>query len=348
MPPRVHIFNNIRATQDTARIRTELFYGASSPFSLLQHLEVHLPAQASPAAYSEVDTDEVQDGGESIKSYSYQSIVFEDLTTPMQHASHFAIISYAVAKASLRNFLLTASHRMPFLDSNNLCNAFERLYGHGDSTPLDTPDRAIIVIALAMGATPTINNPCRQNFLTQARAEAESMMYNISLKTLQATLMMAQCEFEAGNPNICYLRLGSAIRKAFAAGIHRASSLEAKQTMWALYCDESLICFQFGRQFGLIEENIAMPMHEKLSYMSFFVRLCTIVRSAYRIYCLNGTIAADLSWAKTVHGQLCEFSSMLKADMAVEIGGQPYALTGDKLSWHITLSYGKSASCFGH
>ena len=76
MPPRLHIFNNIRATQNTARGTTELFYGASSPFSVLQHLDAHLPMQGSPAVYPEPGVEEVQNGDRSIRSYNYQNIVF--------------------------------------------------------------------------------------------------------------------------------------------------------------------------------------------------------------------------------------------------------------------------------
>ncbi|KAF1930423.1 uncharacterized protein M421DRAFT_418748 [Didymella exigua CBS 183.55] len=68
MPPRLAIFNNIRATQNTSRGRTELFYGASSPFSVLQHLDAHLPMQGTPAVYPSPDGEEVQNGDRSIKS----------------------------------------------------------------------------------------------------------------------------------------------------------------------------------------------------------------------------------------------------------------------------------------
>ena len=343
MPLRVHIFNNIRATNDASG--TELFYGASSNFSLLQHLNVHLPTQTVLAPHPEVIANGVQDGGESIRRYNYQSLVFDSLVPPVQRVANSALISYDLAKAYLRNFLLTASHRTPFLEQDRLCSIFELLYTPGDDSSLQPSDKSIVIIALAIGATPSTDSPCRQHLIAQARAEAESKLYDISLKAVQIALLMAQCEFDAGNSNICYLQLGGAIRKSFAAGLHRAASLEAKQTMWTLFCNESLICFMLGRQPVLKEEDIAIPTVEEVSYISSFVRLCIIVQSAYRIYCSKdaSSMVDDLDLAHSINRQLCEFSSILTANLALDIGGPLYALTGEKLSWHITISYRNSS-----
>lgn len=340
LPPRLHIFNNIRATQDTARRRTELFYGASSPFSLLQHLDAHLPTPGSPAVDPSPSSDEVQDGGESIRSYNYESIVFDHLPNSHQEPDALTSTSYAPAKVALRNFLVTACPRLPFLDPNELCANFERAYSSSKSESLATADKALVAVALGIGALPLNDLSCRQLFLAQARAEAVSTMYNIDLRTVQATLMMAQFEFEAGNPNICYLHLGSAIRKAFAAGVHRINTREAKQTMWVLYCNESLLCFKLGRQQGLTDEDIVIPKPEDTSCLSYFVRLCSIVRGAHRTYHINDTVVADLNSAKSTHQQLCELSIELKANTGVDIGGQLYTLAGENLAWHITISYG--------
>ncbi|KAF3034568.1 hypothetical protein E8E11_004275 [Didymella keratinophila] len=246
MPPRLAIFNNIRATQNTSRGRTELYYGASSPFSVLQHLDAHLPMQGAPAVYPSPDGEKVSNGDRSIRSYNYQTIVFDHLPDPVPYLNGFDHTSYADAKIALRNFLVTACPRMPFLDQNIACNNFEKLFGRMGGTVLSTAERAIVVAALGLGAYPLADLPNRQLFLTQARAEAVTVMYDINTEAVHATLMLAQLEFEAGSPNICYLHLGGAIRKAFAAGVHRSETQVSKHTMWTLYCYESLICFTLG------------------------------------------------------------------------------------------------------
>ncbi|KAB2575723.1 hypothetical protein DBV05_g5625 [Lasiodiplodia theobromae] len=335
----MHIFNNIRTTHAAAG--TELFYGASSVFSLLQHLDIHLPIQATPVPQPQPGVDEVHDGDESIQRYNYQNIAFDCIPQPTSRAVQSVFISQDLARASLRNFLLTAYHLTPFLEPEKLSLTLEKLYIPSENSSLEQADRALVVVAMATGAALAKDNPCREHLLAQARAETESMLYAISLRAVQVALLMAQCEFESGNPNISYLQLGSAVRKAFAAGIHRATSLEAKQTMWALYCAESMVCFMIGRNPSMTEDDIVAPTLEQPSYMGSFVRLCTIVRSAYSIYRPDTTmtVANDISRANSVYQQLLEFSSTLKEDLSLEIGGQLYALTGEALSWHVTISY---------
>ena len=298
--------------------------------------------QGSPAVYPEPGVEEVQNGDRSIRSYNYQNIVFDHLPDPVLHLSAFDSTSYAPAQIALRNFLVTACPRLPFLEPSILCANFERVYGRSDGIPLSTAERALVVAALGLGASPLTKLSHRQVFFAQARAEAVTIIYDINVKTVQATLMMAQFEFEAGSPNICYLHLGSAIRKAFAAGVHRSNTQEAKQTMWTLYCNESLICFKLGKQLGLADNDISFPPPEDVTYMAYFVRLCAIVRSAYKLYHLDDTVVSDLNAAKSVHQQLCKFATTINKNTRLEIGGQLYALAGEDLAWHIAFSYGKS------
>jgi hypothetical protein len=232
------------------------------------------------------------------------------------------------------------------LDPGDLCTTFEKLYKSTTHADVDPSERALLVIALGLGALPMFDLPHRQEFLAQARTEIQSMTYTINFKAVQATLMMAQFEFEAGSPNICYLHLGSAIRKAFAAGVHRVNTHEAKQTMWSLYCHESLLCFKFGRRSDLTEEDIAVPMQGDRSHLSYLVRLCTIVRSASQIYHLDNTVAGDLECAGSVHQRLREFAEEVRSHIGLDIGGPIYALSGEALAWHITLSYSEPCSSF--
>lgn len=341
MPSRLAIFNNIRATQETAQGRTELFYGASSPFSVLQHLDAHLPMRGVPATYPNPDVEEVQDGDRSIRSYNYQNIVFDHLPVNIPPLDAFDATSYASAKIALRNFLVTAAPRLPFLEVNNLCANFERLYGAAQSTPLPTADKVLVIAAIAWGGFGLTDLPHRQLFIAQARAEAANIMYDINTKTVQATLLLSQLEFEAGSPNVCYLHLGGAIRKAFAAGVHRSDTANAQQTMWALYCNESLTCFLLGKQYSLMDTDISFPQPQDPSYVASFVRLCAIARSAHRIYHQDDKgVTADLAAADVVHAHLRTFSTELISKTGLDIGGPLYALAGESLAWHIIISYG--------
>jgi hypothetical protein len=163
MPPRLAIFNNIRATQDTPRGKIELFYGASSPFAVLPHLDAHVPMNGTPAVvYSDRGAEEVQDGDRSIRSYNYQNIVFDHLPSPVPQQVGTETMDYASAQIALRNCLMTACPRLPFLDPKALCSNFERLYGSSGGAALSAAEKAIVITALGLGALTLIDLPHRQ------------------------------------------------------------------------------------------------------------------------------------------------------------------------------------------
>ncbi|CAI6339604.1 unnamed protein product [Periconia digitata] len=346
LPGRTYIFNNIRASHDISG--TKVFYGASSNISLLQHIHHHLQIHTQPPTRSGSRTSEDQDATEGINRYNYQGIAFDNYTSSKRHDSHCAFISYAVAKAFLRNFLLSAIHRVPFLKSNKLCRSLDQLYSQDTGDAIDPSDRSIVIIALAISAIPTPDSPAKQHLLALSQVAAEKSMPLISLKAVQISLLLADYEFENGNPNMAYLQLGSAIRKAFASGIHRANSPEEKSTMWALYCSETLVCIKLGRQYGLAQTDVPPIRSGNFDYLGAFVHLCTIGRSAYKIYhqkdtsvvgCDHTSVADDLALANAIYAQLVDFSRSIKEDLNLDIDGGLYALTGEKLSWHITMSY---------
>lgn len=338
-----HIFNNIHASHEASG--TETYYGASSNFSLLAQIHAQLQVRSQPVVSSETGSNGDQDGTEGIKRYNYQNIAFDKLPPPLRGATHCSFLGHDVANGFLRNFLLYAIHRTPFLDPEKLCTSLDQLYGHGTEVSLDPIDKSLVIIALAIGAMPTMDSPARQNILAQAHAEAETMMYDISLRAVQVSLLMAQIEFDNGNPNMCYLQLGSAIRKAFASGIHRSSRADAKKTMWTLFNNETLICVKLGRTYGLNEADLLPLGPSNLNYFSAFVRLCMIVRSAYKIYDKKeSSVAADLDQANSVYLRIEEFASDIKDNLGLDMNAQLYALEGEKLFWHISIFYCKSAT----
>lgn len=337
VPARVHIFNNIRATHEASG--TEAYYGASSTLSLLLHIDDHLTNRTRPGTRSAPHNIEDQDGTESIMRYNYQSIAFNTLPRPKRSAAHHLIISHVSAKRFLRNFILGDINRAPFLKAERLWASLDCFYQLDGEAQISPSERSLVIIALAIGTIPTSSHTERKYLLDQAHAESEKMMYDISLHAVQVSLLMAYCEFEIGNPNNCYLQLGVAIRKAFASGIHRAKLPEAQQTMWTLFCNETLICVKLGRPYGLTEDDVP-SISSETGYTGTFSLLCTIIRSAYKIYCHKDTsITDDLEQANALYRRIREFSLKAKQDINLDIGAQFYTLDGANLYWHISMSY---------
>jgi hypothetical protein len=338
IPPRVHIFNNIHASHEASG--AEAYYGASSNISLLLHIDDHLHDRARPRNSADPRDMGDRDGTEGIKRYNYQAIAFNTLPRPPRSVTHYLSMNHGAAKRFLRIFLTSAIHRMPFLEPEKLCASLDQLYRQGAETVIDPLERSVLTMALAIGATPTVSTPEREYLLEQAHAEVEQMMYEISLHAVQVSLLMAFCEFENGNPNMCYLQLGVAIRKAFASGIHRIKLPEAEQTMRMLFCSETLVCVKLGRPYGLTEEDVPSLGSEAMGYTSAFSRLCINIRLAYKIYCHKDTsVAADLEHANALHKRILDFSAQVKQELGLDIGAQLYALEGGELFWHISISY---------
>ncbi|KAL1635672.1 hypothetical protein SLS58_010175 [Diplodia intermedia] len=154
-PPRYHIYKNIRATHvpaDSPACVLQLYYGSSSNFSLLQHLHTHLTAHEDvPHPGSHVE--EVQNGNESIDVYKYQGLAFGN--TPGQRETNPMFLRHELARTFLHNYLSTVHLQLPFLSTDQLCATFERLYGYGDDAKIDPSERALVIVAMAIGACPS-------------------------------------------------------------------------------------------------------------------------------------------------------------------------------------------------
>ncbi|KAL1631120.1 hypothetical protein SLS56_004508 [Neofusicoccum ribis] len=344
VPPQGRIFNNIRATYtppESPSCVLQLYYGPSSNFSFLQHIHSHLTTrQASQSV------NEGHDGDEGIEKYKYNGIVFGSVAN-QGPAPSTVFLRYELAKAFLQNYLSTIHHFMPLLDPERLRSTFERLYGSRNKTePVEPLEKALLVISMAMGAISTEHEDWRETLLAQARTEAESVRYHVNVKAVQIALLMAHCEFATGHPNLSYLSLGSAISKALAAGMHKEgrgsdSRSEANHTMWVLFCNESISCLMTGRPYLLNRENITIPLPERPSFRTAFVRLSMTIRRTHRMYHHHDAsiISELIESVHCIHQELKEFSNLAKEDLGVVIGGSTCPLDGQKLSWHIVTNY---------
>ncbi|GME34849.1 hypothetical protein GTA08_BOTSDO00652 [Neofusicoccum parvum] len=242
-PPRYHIYKNIRATHvpaESPSCKLQLYYGSSSNFSFLQHLHTHLTAHEEvPRPGTHVE--EVQNGNEGIDVYRYQGLAFGN--TFGQRETNPMFLRHDLARTFLHNYLSTAHHHLPFLSTDQLCSNFEKLYGYGDDAKIDPSERALVIVTMAIGACPTQNELWRKTLLAQARIEAESLLHVVHLRAVQIALLMISLPKPLRQR---YLYIGSAIRKAFAAGMHRGSPSrqsvkecsEDNRTCWSLFCFE--------------------------------------------------------------------------------------------------------------
>ncbi|KAL0263088.1 hypothetical protein SLS55_002064 [Diplodia seriata] len=189
-PPRYHIYKNIRATHvpaDSPACVLQLYYGSSSNFSLLQHLHTHLTAHED-VPHPDSHVEEVQNGNESIDVYKYQGLAFGN--TPGQRETNPMFLRHELARTFLHNYLSTVHLQLPFLSTDQLCANFERLYGYGDDAKIDPSERALVIVAMAIGACPSQHELWRKTLLSQARTEADSLLHVVNLRAVQIALLM--------------------------------------------------------------------------------------------------------------------------------------------------------------
>ncbi|KKY13767.1 putative c6 zinc finger domain protein [Diplodia seriata] len=198
---------------------------------------------------------------------------------------------------------------------------------------------------MAMGAISTEEEYWRAKLLGQARTEAESVRYHVNVKAVQVALLMAHYEFATGHPNLAYLSLGSAVTKAFAAGIHKAGRgsdrPEVSRTMWNLFCNESISCLMLGRPYLLSRDIITVPLPETPSFVASLVRLCMTIRHTHQLYFddKTSTISNMVDSANEILRELQAFSASVKEDIGVHIGASTCPASGEKLAWHVVTNY---------
>ncbi|KAL0264238.1 hypothetical protein SLS55_000185 [Diplodia seriata] len=340
---RERIFNNVRATYaapESPSCLLQLYYGPSSNFSFLQHIHSHLTARRASQSVSDDN-----DGGQGIDKFKYKGIVFGSASKHGPTTSP-VFLHYELARSFLQNYLSTTHHFIPVLDPERLRSTFEKLYGRGNmGESIEPLDKTAVIISLAMGAISTEEEYWRAKLLGQARTEAESVRYHVNVKAVQVALLMAHYEFATGHPNLAYLSLGSAVTKAFAAGIHKAGRgsdrPEVSRTMWNLFCNESISCLMLGRPYLLSREIITVPLPETPSFVASLVRLCMTIRHTHQMYFddKTSTISNMVDSANEILRELQAFSASVKEDIGVHIGASTCPASGEKLAWHVVTNY---------
>ncbi|KAF2084514.1 hypothetical protein K490DRAFT_68633 [Saccharata proteae CBS 121410] len=304
----------------------QLYYGSSSNFTFLSHVHAHLPSEEDSVG-AEGPQEEVQNGNAWLDIYKYQGLAFGDSSD--QRDTTITFLRAELAERFLQNYLKTAYHLFPFLSPEQLCHTFDKMYSTaGQDGNVEQSDRALILAALAIGACPTTHHHLRKALLFQ---------------------YYAHCEFIEGRPNSAYLYLGTTVRKAFAAGLHKDASYdkqpsnksgEAHRTCWSMLVYEIFICMTLGRPSSISQEDINLPLPEKTTFLSAAVRLCDIMRSTKQMYHSHHqgvSIAADLKAAHRIRQRLVSYYHRIREDLGVTIGG-PFQV-GDKTVFLIMLSY---------
>ncbi|KAI3398056.1 hypothetical protein diail_9920 [Diaporthe ilicicola] len=314
-----------------------LFYGPASQFAFLQ--QVHRGVLSSTGPHGQPDR-EVQEGGPGLDLFLQRSFFFGtaprfDATGFHRPASTiFPELPLAQAKIFLEKYKAWSAHTLPFFTNVELDKMLHHLYNSDETKVSQT--KALMLAVLALGALATPHTDLAEEVMARAKYEASLFDDTVSLPMIQYSLLLAEYQTSMGRPNLTYLMLGTACRKAFALGLHReaANSLtrpedaeKCRTTLWCLYYQESWYTMMVGRESMLKMSDISSPFPENQPFIVTLSRLAYIgeqcsktIYNTHRYDSLRKLFIA----AEDIHAQLRDFANKNGIGPAsLDSNGQP-------------------------
>lgn len=333
---------------------SRLFYGPASQFAFLQ--QVHRGIISSSGPHSQQDP-EVQEGGPGLDLFLQRSFFFGtasrvDTSTLLRPANQlFPAVSLEKAKTFLEKFKAWSAHILPFFTDAELDKMLQELYSSEENSR-PTQTKALTLAVMALGALGTQHTNVAEMLMAKAKYEAVLFDDTVSLQMIQFSLLLADYHTGMGRPNLVYLCVGTACRKAFALGLHReaASCLtrpddvrKFRTTLWCLYSLESWYSMTVGRESSLRMADISSPFPEDQPLLVGMSRLAHIAESTTRmIYTQRYDSLRKLYMAaETIHAQLREFADKYGIGSATEgytpVSDDPASLMMHNLYYHTVL-----------
>ncbi|KAJ5623922.1 hypothetical protein N7510_000231 [Penicillium lagena] len=289
----------------------QLYYGPTSPFSLMQHIYQELVS--NHPTQPQVSSGQVEEAGAGLDLFSFRRIFFGTLDTheagkgPNTREVSLTFLPYELATLFLSRYLSTLYHLMPYRPKNNFERTLDQLYSLSPSIHPDTLTKAILLLALACGSLGTEYYAWGDVLFERVKTTVAAFDDVVNHQMVQISLLMirtwasstdliqyAHFQNEQGRPNSTFLHLGCATRKALSAGLHKDAPNDDSQsqenvderrtTLWSLYFFETWICFQLGRPTSMSLKDIATE-YTPDPFIRLLVHLSeTISKSADQIY----------------------------------------------------------------
>ncbi|ROV90901.1 hypothetical protein VMCG_09976 [Cytospora schulzeri] len=299
---------------------SRLFYGPASQFAFLQ--QVHRGILSSTGPHGHQDR-EVQEGGPGLDLFLQRSFFFGtasrvDATAFFKPSSTLSpLVSIEQAKFFLKSFKSWSGHILAFFSDAELDKMVHNLYSSEETRPSQT--KALTLAILAMGGLGTSQTDVAEILFARAKYEAVLFDDTVSLQMIQFSLLQAEYNCHMGRPNLSYLNLGIACRKAFALGLHReaANSMARSEdtekcriTLWCLYYFETWYSMTLGRESSLKMSDISSPFPENqpfivsLSRLAYIGEMCVKVIYSQRYNSLRQLYMA----AEGIHAQLRDYA----------------------------------------
>ncbi|KAL1993761.1 hypothetical protein VTN49DRAFT_2430 [Thermomyces lanuginosus] len=279
----------------------QLYYGPSSNFSLMQLMYRQLVGADQAAGRSTTEQgQEVEEVGPGLDLFSHRRLFFGDLAgnqnvPGVNLNSPLLFIDPSFARQCLERYLSTFYHMTPFVTKDEYRARLNRIFSDSDDLSMDSPNATILLLILAMGAAMLEEEERAEFLFRKAKANYAGFDELVNVQAVQIPLLMAHYQSERARPNSAFLNLGTAVRKAVAAGLHKNTQLHGEQskddaaekiaTFWSLYFYECWICFGLGRPVSLSASEICTPDPTEQPFLSALAEFARIInKAAQNIY----------------------------------------------------------------
>lgn len=363
-PAYSHVYQSVTAAHEQGYGKwtenSRLFYGPASQFAFLQ--QVHRGLISSAGSHGQQDR-EVQEGGPGLDLFLQRIFFFGtaprvDISSILRPASTiFPEVPLPQARIFLEKFKAWTARHLPLFTNDELDKMLENLYSSEEPHSRPSQTKALTLAVLAVGALATPHTDTAEVLLTRAKYEATLFSDTVSLQMIQFSLLLADYHLGMGRPNLVYLSVGTACRKAFALGLHResANSLtrcedvqKYRKTLWSLYSMENSYSMTVGRESSLKISDISSPFPEGQPLLVGMSRLAEIAeRTSHMIYTQRYDSLRKLYMAaEAIHAQLRDFAdkhgigSALENSQQAAVAQNPVSLMLHNLFYHtILLTY---------
>lgn len=318
-----NVYQGVAAVHEHGTENSRLFYGPASQFAFLQ--QVHRSIISS-APQGQADK-EIQEGDAGLDLFLQRSFFFGtasriDTSNLLRPASSlFPEVCIDQARIFIHNFDAWSSRLLPFFTRDELDKMLENLYSEDEHVQNRlSQTKALTLAVLALGALATPQTDIGEMLLAKAKYEALIFDDTVSLQMIQFSLLVADYQTSMGRPNLVYLSLGTACRKAFALGLHREAAncltrpehvQKYRATLWSLYSLESWFAMTVGRETSLKMSDISTPLPEDKPFLASISRLAHITEKLRTtIYTQRyDSLRRLYQAAEGIHAQLREFAA---------------------------------------
>lgn len=204
-PVSEQVYSSVSAAQSSCpEYSVELYYGPSSSFSFLQQIHRRLK-ELSPHQPIKDKHHRIDRGEEGLDRFNYRGLFFglkiprqgekqrgngihnPEFHNPPQDSLEIMFLPTERARELLRNYLDTNYHLLPLFPEQDFERLLEDMYKMTGTTSIE---KALILVALAIGATCTEQTSLGESLFERAKLVVQNFHDIVNLRTIQITLLM--------------------------------------------------------------------------------------------------------------------------------------------------------------